>query len=41
MEHGQVTLDHQSVIPLGRVYKDQLVALMKERLIQSARKGGG
>jgi DNA-binding LytR/AlgR family response regulator len=40
MEHGQVTLDHQSVIPLGRVYKDQLVTLMKGRLIQSARKGG-
>lgn len=40
MEHGQVTLDHQTVIPLGRVYKDQLVALMKQRLVQSARKGG-
>ena len=39
MDHGQVTLDQQAVIPLGRAYKEPLVALMKLRLLQSARKG--
>ncbi len=39
LEYGQVTLDDNTTITLGRYYKDQLLAAMKQSLVQSKRSG--
>lgn len=40
VEHGQLTLDDSCVIPIGRMYRENVLNLMKERLLQSGRKAG-
>jgi DNA-binding LytR/AlgR family response regulator len=37
LEHGQVTLEEQTVIPLGRQYKEPLLKTMNVLLLQSRR----
>ena len=39
VEHGQVTLTDNSIIPLGRSYKEPLLAAVTELLVQSKRLG--
>lgn len=40
LEHGQLTLEDQTILPLGRSYKESLLALMRALLLESRRKSG-